>query len=304
MCGKKYTTRIAMCEHYRTHTGDPPYKCSVCRKPFFYRSSHRRHFRTHQTETPYKCNLCGGCYSDSYSLKTHMERHGERSHKCDVCGQMFYQLQNLKRHKMKHTREKPFNCDECGRKFARKRHLQVHENTHKSVTPFQCETCLKYFVNSAILKRHKFGHDESNQANRPVCEICNKKFSTRSNLLAHMRRIHQRNEPSIPPSSISSRTNDLISSSMPEKPLSLPQSPLPPQSPPSLALISALPSFAEIPSAHSPSSHPERDHISLPDPDPSPPFEDGEDSLLVPPTDSILLPEPEENGDSYPNTGL
>ena len=52
------------------------YVCIVCGKSFAKRAQLNRHFRSHTGEKPYKCFLCDNCYSQ----KCHVQRHCKKIH--------------------------------------------------------------------------------------------------------------------------------------------------------------------------------------------------------------------------------
>jgi len=181
LCNREFTK---LQEHYRTHTGEKPYKCGQCGRRFSLRGSLKRHLSVHTREKHYQCNICYKWLSTKHSLRNHKLLHENRLFECHVCHVKFSRSKNFIIHSRLHCIEKRCNtgslsphnklqylgkkcirCEICFKKFSNKGNLFQHYRIHKmdgcnqhEGKPFKCEVCCKQFSTASTLRRHFHMH--------------------------------------------------------------------------------------------------------------------------------------------------
>lgn len=159
-CGQAFKSAFGLKVHYRTHTGEKPYKCDLCDMSYTVKSTLKIHKRTHTGEKPYKCDVCDKYFISAKYRKNHIMWHHSnvRPYVCDFCGHATKTKVQLKTHKLIHSDEKPFKCDECGNCFRRRDDLVKHSRNHTLEKPYQCHLCGANYKRSDQLKKHSISH--------------------------------------------------------------------------------------------------------------------------------------------------
>lgn len=159
VCDQVFATTSDLKIHRRVHVvsiKNQIYKCEFCPAEFPHLCKLKYHRRRHTGEKPFKCSLCDLAFATSSQRLNHINRfhHMIRKHLCDHCGKKFSGPRELREHYRTHTGERPFKCPVCSRAFAKSNAMNVHLRQHTGEKPYVCDKCGQAFTVRVSLRTH------------------------------------------------------------------------------------------------------------------------------------------------------
>jgi KRAB domain-containing zinc finger protein len=191
LCGYCATEKGALNSHMRTHSNETPYTCTLCPYKAKFLQCLKDHLNSvHSSEKPFKCDSCEYAAKTRTSLGHHLKRHSSvKSYVCSHpnCSFKTNDAGHFKSHSRVHTGEKPFKCPLCNYSGRQNEQLVSHMRTHTGETPYACTLCDYKGKHPNAITCHMKAH--SSQQNVPTnygqrqkpfhCKLDACSFSTR-----------------------------------------------------------------------------------------------------------------------------
>ena len=167
-------------------------KCTLCPQSFKSQALLNEHTQKDHQGYKFMCQRrdCGKEYTSQLALSKHEKTHGNMKHQCPNCPRSYPYKSELERHITVHSLAKNFPCKYPRCKVACKTQAEYHRHYGRHAAlpnSFICEVCEKGFRFRKNLLQHTSLHSEELEFK---CDQCNARFKWRSSLRYHVQQDH------------------------------------------------------------------------------------------------------------------
>ncbi|XP_028041258.1 oocyte zinc finger protein XlCOF26-like [Bombyx mandarina] len=193
ICGANFFTFGPLLQHTnKDHKGTSRILCEICGQNFKDGVMLKAHVKVAHENAGLLCTECGEKFETKCKLKTHQKHQHdiEKKYVCLVCPLSFQSHYKRSRHMAtEHDNREVINCPHCPKTFVFRSMMMTHvRDAHLKVKNHICGVCGWKAVNTNRLKNHMYKH--SGEKNFK-CDICDKAFTTRKIMKAHLARMHK-----------------------------------------------------------------------------------------------------------------
>ena len=144
----------------------------------------------HSADFQPQCNVCDRLFKGQGALTNHVRTHktGDKF-SCEFCGALFTAAGDLRTHEATHGGESPYLCTLCNAEFVSKWKWLSHQKSHGGGDDDTntCRDCGKHFPFKSTMEVHRLSHAVNAKEKKHVCTLCDRAFTIKGNLSAHMR---------------------------------------------------------------------------------------------------------------------
>lgn len=198
-CKDSYNSYDSLVDHLSSRVCQSN-NCKICNRTFDdvrkFKAHMYNHKKTEEEQLKRKekrlvCEECGKVFTNTFSLKCHIEamhRRVEREDivfKCNYCDQKFKAHMDLVEHNKIHRTK----CEHCGKVFESRRRMVAHRTQVHGEKKIVCEVCGKAYRSKLLLHQHMHIHTGIKTF---VCEYCpdNKAYAKLTSLRKHQKKLH------------------------------------------------------------------------------------------------------------------
>ena len=187
-CGRD---KSKVLEHTRTHTHEKVTACATCGSQFASNTKLKDHLtrQVEPTDPNLACSICHKHFPNERHLREHVRRH-INTVQCPHCELTCNSPSRLLHHiRFRHMENKPHECPLCQKKFKTQYALSDHIESHRQKT-YECT--MRGCKYSAKTLRSWQLHVKTHLPDQLeyCCHICDKRYSTGTELTAHLKKTH------------------------------------------------------------------------------------------------------------------